>query len=256
MLILASTSDIVRIVTGSTGDIESHASWIDNASGTITVGRTNTASISTATTTTVVGSPGASTQRNTRHLNILNNHATTSNAIRVEHFDGTTAEVLWKGTLLAGESIVLDQGGRWTYYDATGNVKASTYPAASQAEMEAASSNVVAVTPSNLKWHPGVAKFWAQVTGGAANVLTTSYNVSSITDNTAGRLRITLSTAFSSANWACLVTTFTADANTADEGIPNIGAKAAGTVDVNNRIVTPVYADPNVGYDVVGFGDQ
>lgn len=254
MLILASTSDIVRIVTGSTGDIESHASWIDNASGTITVGRTNTASISTATTTTVVGSPGASTQRNTRHLNILNNHATTSNAIRVEHFDGTTAEVLWKGTLLAGESIVLDQGGRWTYYDATGNVKASTYPAASQAEMEAASSNVVAVTPSNMKWHPGMCKFWAQVTGAGTPALTSNYNCSSVTDTGVGRLTVTFSTAFSSANWACQVASF-GNTTTGTIQIPNIDVKAAGSVEVGCRSAT-AFADPVVGYDVCGFGDQ
>lgn len=253
MLILASTSDIVRVVTGSAGDIEVHASWLDNNAGVISVGKTNTASIATATTTTLVGAPAASQQRNVRHLNVMNNHATVSNAIRIENFDGTNTEVLWKGTLLAGESIVFDQGGRWTYYDNTGNPKAATFPVASQAEMEAAVSNAVAVTPGNMKWHPGMAKFWAQVTGAGTPVLTSNYNVSSVTDTGVGRLTLNLATAFSSANWCCQVASF-GNTTTGTIQIPNINAKAAGSVELGCRSAT-AFADPIIGYDAVGFGD-
>ena len=63
MLLLTSTSDLVQIVTGSSASVEVHADWMDNASGTITPGRTNTAAITGAATTTVVASPGVSTQR-------------------------------------------------------------------------------------------------------------------------------------------------------------------------------------------------
>lgn len=256
MLILNGANEKIQVITGSAADIEVLAAWADNNAGVISIGSTPTASITTATTTDVVAAPGASKQRNVRHLNARNNHASASTTILIQHTDGTIVTSLWNGTLLAGEIVVFDQGGRWTIYDSTGNVKAAAYPIATQTEMEAAVSNTALVTPANLQWHPGVCKFWAQVTGGAANVLTSSYNVTSITDNTAGRLRITIGTDFSSANWACSVSVFSNDAATADEGIPNIGAKAAGTVDVNNRIVTPVYADPTVGYDVMGFGDQ
>jgi len=255
MIILGSTSDLIRIITGSTGDIRAHASWIDNNAGTITVGRTNTASISTATTTTVVGSPAASTQRNCRHLNIFNNHATTSNLITIEHFDGTTAEQLWKGTLLAGESLVLDQGGRWTYYDATGNVKASIYPAASQAEMEAVSSNVVAVTPANLKWHPAAAKFWVKFTGNSTTILA-SYNVTSITDGTT-QATITLATAFSSANWCCVTNCECSAATVAAWRGSATFTQTASTVIVFavDATATQLLADPT-SWHVAGYGDQ
>lgn len=255
MLILDGASDVIRIVTGSTGDIEAHASWIDNNAGAVTPGRTNTASITTATTTTVIAAPGASKQRNARHLNILNNHATTSNAIRVEHFDGTTAEVLWKGTLLAGESVVLDQGGRWTLYDANGNVKAATYPAASQAEMEAMSNNLVAATPANLKWHPGVAKFFVKFTGNSTTILA-SHNVTSITDGTT-QATVTLSTAFSSANW-CVQATCECSAATAAawRGAATF-TQTASTVIVFavDATATQVLADPT-SWHVEGHGDQ
>lgn len=126
MLLLTSTSDLVQIITGSTGTVEVHASWMDNLSGTITPGRTNTPVISTATTTTVVAAPAASTQRNVKKLSIRNDHASTSNLIEVQHTDGTNVATLWKGTLLAGEMVKLNAGGDWIYYDANGSVKPAT----------------------------------------------------------------------------------------------------------------------------------
>ncbi len=120
MLLLTSTSDIVRIVTGSAADVDVHASWVDNASGTITPGRTNTAAITTATTTTVVGSPASSTQRNVKNLNITNSHASTSTQVTVQHYDGTTSEDLMAVTLLPGENLILDETGNWCHRDVQG----------------------------------------------------------------------------------------------------------------------------------------
>ena len=128
MVLLTSTSDKIQVISGSAGALDVHASWVDNASGTITPGRTNTASIVTATTTDVVASPGASTQRNVKFLCVFNTHATVGNAIEVQHTDGTTIESLWKGTLAAGESVTLDANGDWTYYDAAGAIKINAVP--------------------------------------------------------------------------------------------------------------------------------
>lgn len=120
MLLLTSTSDIVRIVTASAvSTIGVHASWADNASGTITLGRTNTA-ITTATTTTVVAAPGASTQRNVKLLLISNNHASSACFITVQHYDGTTSIDLVSVTLLAQETLACTEEGEWYHYDATG----------------------------------------------------------------------------------------------------------------------------------------
>ena len=120
MLLLTSTSDIIRVVTGSAATVHCHASWVDNASGTITPGRTNTAAISTGTTTTIVAAPGASTQRNVKHINITNAHASASTTVTVQHFDGTNSEDLMGVTLLAGENLVFNEEGRWTHHDSQG----------------------------------------------------------------------------------------------------------------------------------------
>ena len=122
MLNLASTSDVIRIVTGSAAQIECHASWADLNGTTVSLGRQNTPHITTATTTTVVASPGASVARNVKHLNITNDHASQSAPITVEHYDGTTAEELVAVTLLSGENMVFGEDGRWTHYDANGAV--------------------------------------------------------------------------------------------------------------------------------------
>jgi len=126
MLNLTSTSDIIRVGTSQAAQIEVHASYVDWNGSAITPGRTNTPHITTATTTTVVAAPGASVQRNVKHLNITNDHASASCAVTVEHFDGTTAIELMAFTLLPGENMIFGEEGRWAHRDANG----AEYPAA------------------------------------------------------------------------------------------------------------------------------
>lgn len=120
MLILASTSDIIRIVTGTAvTTITVHATWADNAAGSITPGRTNTG-ITGATTTTVVASPAGSTYRNVKLLSIANNSASTNTTITVQHYDGTTSIDLFTATLLAGETIYFTEYGGFFHCDSQG----------------------------------------------------------------------------------------------------------------------------------------
>ena len=120
MLLLAGTSDLIRIITGAAADIEVHASYVDHSAGAVTPGRTNTPSITAAATTTVVGSPAPSTQRNVKHLNVTNNHASVSCTVTVEHTDGTNAVELMAFTLLPGENMIFNEEGRWTHRDQNG----------------------------------------------------------------------------------------------------------------------------------------
>ena len=122
MINLTSTSDLIRVTTSAASQIEVHASYVDFNGTAVTPGRTNTPYITTATTTTVVPSPGSGVQRNIKHLNITNDHASVACVITVEHTDGTTAEALVSVTLLSGENMVLGEDGRWTHYDANGAV--------------------------------------------------------------------------------------------------------------------------------------
>jgi hypothetical protein len=73
--------------------------------------------------------------------------------------------------------------------------------AATQAEMEAASSTSVYVSPGTQQYHPSAAKVWVVFDASTATILA-SYNVSSITDNGTGDFTINYTTATSSTNYA------------------------------------------------------
>jgi len=120
MLLLTSTSDIVRLTTATaTTTIEVHASFMDVSGATITRGRLNTR-ITTATTTTIVPSPPASTDRNVKALYITNNSSGTSCIVGVEHFDGTNSIELMQFVLLPGENMGYREDGSWVHRDQNG----------------------------------------------------------------------------------------------------------------------------------------
>lgn len=120
MLLLTSTSDVIRVVTGSAANsIDVHASWVDMSGTTITPGRQNTV-ITTATTTIIVPSPAAATQRNLKGLYITNDSTGTNCSIAVEHFDGTTQVELIQFNLLPGENLGYREDGSWVHRDSQG----------------------------------------------------------------------------------------------------------------------------------------
>lgn len=120
MLLLTSTSDVVRLVTATaTTTIEVHTSYMDVNGTTITPGRTNTR-ITTATTTTIVASPASSTQRNVKAIYVTNNSTGTSCNVAVEHTDGTNVIELIQFVLLPGENLAYREDGSWMHRDAQG----------------------------------------------------------------------------------------------------------------------------------------
>jgi hypothetical protein len=104
MLILSSTSDKLQLSTQAAGTIDVHASWMDNAAGAVGPGRTNTPTISTATTVDIVSPPAASTQRNVKTLHVRNRGAA-ANTVTVLHTDGTTAVTLYSVPLQPGYTL-------------------------------------------------------------------------------------------------------------------------------------------------------
>lgn len=70
--------------------------------------------------------------------------------------------------------------------------------AASNAEMEAASSTTVYVTPGRQQKHPSSPKVWAVYSSETVATLFASFNVTSITDNGVGDITTTFTVPFSS----------------------------------------------------------
>lgn len=121
MLLLASTSDALSVVTSAASSIEVHVSYVDltTSNGAVTPGRTNTI-ITTATTTTVCAAPASGVIRNIRGISITNNNSTTSSQVEVRHTDGTRVIELMGITLLPGENCIFTEEGAWKHFDVQG----------------------------------------------------------------------------------------------------------------------------------------
>lgn len=117
-MILATTSSKVVMTTSSTADTSVSASWSDMTSTTLTGDNDNTLTNS-ATSTDIIGSPAASTQRQIKNIKVYNYDATDSNTYTIAHTDGTISSVVYRRTLAPYESFEYD-GSKWVAYDANG----------------------------------------------------------------------------------------------------------------------------------------
>lgn len=125
-MLLLSASDKIQAITGSAAAVKVFVHWTDFVSpSTYTPSKDNIPSIATATTTDILAG-ATSTARRVQWLSARNDHATTSTDVTIQLTDGTDVTPLWKGTLLAGESVNYSDGGNWQYLDANGAVKAAT----------------------------------------------------------------------------------------------------------------------------------
>ena len=123
MILLTSSSDLLEVVTGaSVSDIYVQASFVDLSSvNVLTPGRQNTI-ITTATTTTVVPSPAAGTNRALKNLCIFNSSASPCQ-VSILHTDGTNSVEIFNYTTQTGESIYWSEGRGFYVQDANGNFK-------------------------------------------------------------------------------------------------------------------------------------
>lgn len=122
-IFLVDTDDTLRVVTASgVSTIHMYAAWADLTTTALTPGASD-AQVTTATTTVLVAAPGASTQRQIKGLSIRNSHASSSNLITVQFFDGATATELIAYTLLAGETLQWGEDENFRIIDASGQVK-------------------------------------------------------------------------------------------------------------------------------------
>ncbi len=137
-------------------------------------------------------------------------------------------------------------------------VAAPSATAATQAQMEAVTSNTVFATPFNTQFHPGVAKVWFKV-GSLFNsgVIMAAYNVTSVVDGT-GALTVTIGTDFSTDNYAVVATPEYSQPNpSADKLTVGVqrGSMAAGSFQLLCVNYTNTLFDPDY-YLCAAFGDQ
>ena len=271
MLLLRATTDDLQIVTDAAGDIEVHLSAMVADSASPPALKAIPAlgalpSITTATTTTIIDSSAISgiasgDSVNVEHCNLRNNHASQAVTTTVRVIDGTDTVDLMKVILLAGESLVLSEGGVWLHYDSNGGLYPSVGNKASQAEAEAGTADDRFLTPLSVNWHPGSTKCWGKAVG-AGTSLTVNWNTAGITDTGTGRLGVTIGTDFSSANYSICATierdqTSLSVANVAQCEVRN-ASPAAGSFEIesyDHTAITLAAQDPS-SYFWSCHGDQ
>lgn len=113
MFLLTTTTQIVRVTTSTAATVDVTASYIDQTGAVFAPGAQATA-ISSATTTTVVSAPAASTTRIVKLLTIRNRDTSLSSTISVSRYDGITSTAVYQVTLPAGGEAIYSSKLGWT----------------------------------------------------------------------------------------------------------------------------------------------
>lgn len=117
--ILSATTHSLEVVTTTTAPIDYYVSFVDYASGSVTPGSSQGA-ITTATTTTWVAAPGASTQRQLRRATFRNKSTSSANILTFQKDVSGTNYEAYSVSLAPGESVKMDAEGEWNVYDSAG----------------------------------------------------------------------------------------------------------------------------------------
>jgi len=118
MLLLPSTSDSLELVTSAAVAVDYVAAWADHTSSGVAASA-GTGQVSTATTTTIVAAPGASTQRQIRGLT-LRNAGTADVTVTVQAKPSGTARTIIKAAIQPGETLAYSDGRGWYSIDSAG----------------------------------------------------------------------------------------------------------------------------------------
>lgn len=157
-------------------------------------------------------------------------------------------------------SVTAGKGMFWVKNDApnvpmfTGddNVDHELLAFASQLQQEAGTNNTVSVTPAVQQFHPSAAKAWCLSAPGSS--ILASYNITSATDTTTGKVVYTIATDFSSSAWV-VAASQTGTLSSTSALFIEVAARAAGSLTLESTNGSGTLTDP-VQWEFVGFGDQ
>jgi hypothetical protein len=121
MLLLTGTNQSLELVTATVQTTDFVVSFMDITTTTLAPG-SNDGTIASAATTTIVASPGASTQRQIKHLAVRNT-GTLANTVTVQKDVGGTNRTIFAVSLAAGEELEYLDGTGFHVFDTAGAIK-------------------------------------------------------------------------------------------------------------------------------------
>jgi hypothetical protein len=121
------STDLLRVVTGSAADLDCVVSFLEASQASPPVPdwpETQFTNIVTATTTTILAAPNASSIRKIKGVSIVNTHASVSTTVRViiERTGPVNWDLFNTVTLAAGESLTFTEGLGWFHNKPTASV--------------------------------------------------------------------------------------------------------------------------------------
>lgn len=119
-LILEGATDALEVVTSTAASTDYQVSWSNVTATALTTPGTTKGNIASATTTTVLAAPSASNFRHVRNLVLRNASTTTSNLVTVQVDVSATNRVLYQASLAPGETLGMDETGKFTIYGSSG----------------------------------------------------------------------------------------------------------------------------------------
>jgi len=127
--------------------------------------------------------------------------------------------------------------------------------AATQAEMEAASSTTVFATPGRTQYHPGVAKAWCQFHH--TNVVDSSYNITSVSNTATGEYTVTLATDMSGATYVgAAMAEFGRSITSSDNNAWTAGTVRLEYASLSSGALTDISTTELASVRIAFFGDQ
>lgn len=118
MIFLNDTTETLQLSTSAAADIDYQVNFVDVVPTTSATPDTSEGKINSATNTTIVAAPAASTARQIKSVFIRNIHATDANTVYVyKDISGTTYIITASVLLQAGEVLTYESGVGWSIGD-------------------------------------------------------------------------------------------------------------------------------------------
>jgi len=118
-VLLTATTEIIELTTSTTASTDYTVSYVDHTSSTFTPGSTQ-GNITTATTTTILSAPAASTQRQVKLITVRNKGTASQTVILKKDISGTEYFLTGTITLNVNDTLILDSNGEYSVKNASG----------------------------------------------------------------------------------------------------------------------------------------